>query len=134
MNSNQRSKVTQNTSLQNQVPPRSSLTHNHDSQSEQTDDFLSSVIAKKLESVGSMSFDKGSSSITGTSYSDPGEDVCVPQVVEECGPVQYEEGEGEDEGLDDEEMEELVYEEDPLLHSDYEDEGVCVLGGEGGGG
>ena len=39
-------------------------------------------------------------------------------VVEESGPIQYDE-----EGLDDVEMEELVYEDDPLLHSDYEDEG-----------
>ena len=126
MNSIQRSKYTQNKNL---APPRSSPAHNSDVQSEQTDDFLSSVIAEKLESASSLSFDKGSSSLTGTSHLDPVEGVSVPQVVEESGPVQYEEGE---EGLDDEEMEELVYEEDPLLHSDYEDEGVCVcVEGEG---
>ncbi len=38
--------------------------------------------------------------------------------MEESGPVQYDE-----EGLDDGEMEELAYEDDPLLQSDYEDEG-----------
>lgn len=43
--------------------------------------------------------------------------------VEESGPVQYDE-----EGLDDEEMEGLAYDNDPLLqHSDYEDEGVYTL-------
>lgn len=51
-----------------------------------------------------------------------------PEVVEESGPVAYsegeeeeEEGENEEEGLDDVEMDELVYEGDPLLDSDYED-------------
>ena len=53
-----------------------------------------------------------------TGDSGAGDGVSV--VVEESGPVQYDEG---DEGLDDEEMEELAYEDDPLLHSDYEDEG-----------
>lgn len=41
-------------------------------------------------------------------------------MVEEMGPVEYCEEEGE--GLDDEEMEDLIYENDPLLaHSDNED-------------
>lgn len=46
---------------------------------------------------------------------------CVPSVVvEESGPVEYCEEEGE--GLDDEEMDDLIYEDDPLLaHSDNED-------------
>ncbi len=54
----------------------------------------------------------------------PGEGVRskgVPSdgLVEESGPVHYDE-----EGLDDEEMEGLAYENDPLLQrSDYEDEG-----------
>lgn len=51
-----------------------------------------------------------------------------PEVIEESGPVQYlgkeEEEEDEEGGLDDEEIEGLAYDEDPLLHSDYEDEGV----------
>ncbi len=61
----------------------------------------------------------------GVSVDDARESVEGP-VVEECGPVQYdeEELEGEEGGLDDEEMEGLAYENDPLLqHSDYEDEG-----------
>ena len=41
-----------------------------------------------------------------------------PDVVEESGPVEY----SDDEGLDDEEMQELAYEGDPLLPSDYEEE------------
>lgn len=51
-----------------------------------------------------------------------------PEVIEESGPVQYHEEEAEDEeeeeGLDDEAIEGLAYDEDPLLHSDYEDEGT----------
>ena len=47
----------------------------------------------------------------------------VPVVVEESGPVEYCEEDAEEEGLDDEEMDELAYEEDPLLNSDYEDDG-----------
>ncbi len=48
------------------------------------------------------------------------------EVVEESGPVAYseDEGEGEEGGLDDEEMDGLAYEGDPLLISDYED-GNC---------
>ena len=42
-----------------------------------------------------------------------------PDVVEESGPVEYSDNE---DGLDDEEMQELAYEGDPLLHSDYEEE------------
>ena len=49
-------------------------------------------------------------------------------IVEESGPVQYVEadeegGEEEEDGLNDEEIEKLVYEDDPLLiHSDCDDE------------
>ena len=43
-------------------------------------------------------------------------------VVEESGPVEYCEDELE-EGVDDQELEQLAYKDDPLLHSDYEDEG-----------
>lgn len=49
---------------------------------------------------------------------------CDPDVMVESGPVKYcdAEEEEEGEGLDDEEMEELIYEDDPLLaHSDTED-------------
>lgn len=42
-------------------------------------------------------------------------------VVEESGPVEYVD---DDEGMDDHELEQLAYEGDPLLHSDYEDEGI----------
>ena len=43
-------------------------------------------------------------------------------VIEESGPVEYCEEEEEGEGLEDEDIEELIYEDDPLLaHSDYED-------------
>ena len=45
-----------------------------------------------------------------------------PDVVEESGPVEYCDDDEEGEGLDDDEMEELIYEDDPLLaHSDTED-------------
>lgn len=51
-------------------------------------------------------------------------------LVVESGPVLYSDEEGEglnedanEEGLNDDEMKELAYEGDPLLHSDYEDEG-----------
>ena len=54
--------------------------------------------------------------------------VVVPEVIEESGPVEYVDEEEEDYddddddgGLGDEEMDELAYEGDPLLHSDYED-------------
>jgi len=47
----------------------------------------------------------------------------VPEVIEESGPVQYCEEDAEEEGLDDEDMDELAYEGDPLLNSDYEEEG-----------
>lgn len=52
-----------------------------------------------------------------------------PETVEESGPVVYSEGEEEDEeGLGDADMDELAYEGDPLLYSDYEDEGNHVGG------
>ena len=62
-------------------------------------------------------------------YLDVVEDVIVvPEVIEESGPVEYVDEEEEDYdddhddgGLGDEEMDELAYEGDPLLHSDYED-------------
>lgn len=46
------------------------------------------------------------------------------EVVEESGPVEYcEEGEEEGEGLGDEDIEDLAYDDDPLLaNSDYEDD------------
>ena len=47
----------------------------------------------------------------------------MPEVIEESGPVEYCEEDAEEEGLDDDEMDELAYEEDPLLNSDYEDDG-----------
>lgn len=40
-------------------------------------------------------------------------------VVEETGPVEY--VEEDEEGIGDDDMENLVYEGDPLLNSDYED-------------
>jgi hypothetical protein len=50
------------------------------------------------------------------------QDSCVPEEVEESGPVEYCDEDDDGEGLDDEEMEELIYEDDPLLaHSDTED-------------
>ena len=50
-----------------------------------------------------------------------------PETVEESGPVVYSEGEEEDEeGLGDADMDELAYEGDPLLYSDYEEEGNYV--------
>ena len=56
------------------------------------------------------------------------EKTMEPEVIEEAGPVEYvneEEEDYDDGGMGDEEMDELVYEGDPLLHSDYED-GVFV--------
>ena len=49
-----------------------------------------------------------------------------PEVIEESGPVKYLEEEVEEGGLDDDEIEGLAYDEDPLLHSDYEDEGIYI--------
>ena len=49
-----------------------------------------------------------------------------PEVIEESGPVKYLEEEVEEGGLDDDEIEGLAYDEDPLLHSDYEDEGIYM--------
>lgn len=40
-------------------------------------------------------------------------------VVEETGPVEY--FEEDEEGIEDDDMENLAYEGDPLLNSDYED-------------
>ena len=48
------------------------------------------------------------------------------ETVEESGPVEYsdgEEGEEEGGGLRDADMDELAYEGDPLLYSDYEEDG-----------
>ena len=46
-------------------------------------------------------------------------------VVEESGPVKYcGDDDLEELGMDDREMEQLAYEGDPLLNSDYEDEGT----------
>ena len=43
-------------------------------------------------------------------------------VIEESGPVIYaEEDDEEGEGVGDDDIEDLVYEGDPLLNSDYED-------------
>ena len=64
--------------------------------------------------VGSR--DAGSCDLTSASC-----DLDVLPVVEESGPVEYCEEEEED-GLDDDEIEDLAYEDDPLLaHSDTED-------------
>ena len=49
----------------------------------------------------------------------------VPDVIEESGPVQY--CEDVEEGLDDEDMDELAYDGDPLLNSDYEEEGMSLV-------
>lgn len=46
------------------------------------------------------------------------------ETVEESGPVVYSDGEDDEGGLRDADMEELAYEGDPLLYSDYEDEGT----------
>lgn len=46
------------------------------------------------------------------------------ETVEESGPVVYSDGEEDEGGLRDADMEELAYEGDPLLYSDYEDEGT----------
>ena len=48
----------------------------------------------------------------------------ISETVEESGPVVYSDGEDEEDGLRDEDMEELVYKGDPLLYSDCEDEGI----------
>ena len=55
-----------------------------------------------------------------------GEEMGVPEMlVEESGPVVYNDAEEEEEGgLGDADMEKLAYEGDPLLYSDYEDEGI----------
>lgn len=45
-------------------------------------------------------------------------------IVEESGPVEY--CEELEEGIGDHELEQLAYEGDPLLQSDYEDEGTCI--------
>ena len=45
-----------------------------------------------------------------------------PELVEESGPVQY----SEEDALDDEDIEQLAYDGDPLLHSDCEDEGTYI--------
>ena len=74
-----------------------------------TDDYLTPVIDSTLEKLTASN--PGVSSVDGEG---------VETVVEESGPVQYDDGE---EGLDDDELEELAYEDDPLLQSDYEDEG-----------
>ena len=60
---------------------------------------------------------------------DDTEDIMEPEVVEESGPVDYvdEEEDYDDGGIGDEEMDELAYEGDPLLHSDYEDGKFVVL-------
>ncbi len=69
----------------------------------------------------------GVSTVTDPDISEPRVDSVVPEVVEESGPVTYNEGEEEEGGLDDEEMDELAYEGDPLLNSDYEDGKACLL-------
>ena len=46
----------------------------------------------------------------------------VEEVIEENGPVEY----LDDEGVNDNELEQLAYEGDPLLHSEDEDEGIWV--------
>lgn len=46
------------------------------------------------------------------------------ETVEESGPVVYSDGEEDEVGLRDADMDELAYEGDPLLYSDYEDEGT----------
>ena len=51
--------------------------------------------------------------------------MTISETVEESGPVVYSDGEeDEEDGLRDEDMEELVYKGDPLLYSDCEDEGM----------
>ena len=59
------------------------------------------------------------------------EEGAAPETVVESGPVVYsdgeEEGEEEEVGLGDVDMEELAYEGDPLLYSDCEDEGMFLM-------
>ena len=45
-----------------------------------------------------------------------GADVVEGVVIEETGPIQY--SDDEDEGA---EVDDLIYDDDPLLHSDYDD-------------
>ena len=53
-----------------------------------------------------------------------GEEAISVETVEESGPVVYSDGEDDEGGLRDADMDELAYEGDPLLYSDYEDEGT----------
>ena len=73
---------------------------------------INEVVTAPIVVGGGTSHDPGV--VGGGTSHDPG------VVVEETGPVEY--CEEEEEGLDDEEMEDLIYEDDPLLaHSDNED-------------
>ena len=81
--------------------------------SKESDDFLTPVIDSTIEKLTASGPGVGGEGVV----CEGGEGV---EAVVESGPVQYDDGE---EGLDDEELEELAYEDDPLLHSDYEDEG-----------
>lgn len=78
-------------------------------------------VEQKSETSSSVCFEatSGEPFVGGECEADSGLEV----VVEETGPVQYVD---DDEGMDDHEIEQLAYEGDPLLHSDYEDEGTTL--------
>ncbi len=73
------------------------------------------VISPVVETMEDVISSKLQQSVVGVADGDVG---VAGEVIEESGPVEYCEGEG----LGDEDIEDLVYEDDPLLaHSDYED-------------
>ena len=89
-----------------------------------------SQLPTRTELATKASISKGVSTVShqgavGLASGEPTAVAGNPDVVEESGPVEY--SDEEEDGLDDEEMQELAYEGDPLLHSDYEEDG------EGGG-
>ena len=73
------------------------------------------------------------SSDTSPNSSNPVEEANLSEIVVESGPVVYSdgeeggEGEGEEGGLGDADMDLLAYEGDPLLYSDCEDEGLLKV-------
>ena len=66
-----------------------------------------------------------------SSLAGPAEDLSLSEVIEETGPVQCiqeeEEEEEEEEGLGDRDLEELIYDGDPLVESDCEDSELLYI-------
>lgn len=80
-------------------------------------DTMESILSDKLKDL------EHQRNVDGGGSCDPIGGSCDPNVVEETGPVEYCDDEEEEVGLDDDEMEALVYEDDPLLaHSDCEED------------